>query len=74
MAVRTRITPRGIIEEYVAAVKLLTGPTTIQIVADPWNDTVVIPGGTWELSDTTIVGTTTYAHGGYNWQSQPGSS
>ena len=119
MAVRTRITSRGIIEEYVrelpdevpnttlvidvketiggniviwapfldplpagavatweeavTALSLHSGPTTLQISADPWNDEVIIPGGTWDLNDTTIVGTTTYAHGGYNWQSMPGS-
>ncbi len=56
--------------EAVAAVNAVTGPTTIQIEADPWEDNpVVIPGGYWALNDTTIVGTVTYAHGGQNWGS-----
>ena len=57
-------------EQAVYAVNLVQGPTIIQIEADPWeDDPVVIPGGYWGLNDTTIVGTTTYAHGGQYWDS-----
>ncbi len=42
--------------EAVAAVQLMSGATTIEIYADPDNDTVVIPGGRWDLNNTTIVG------------------
>ncbi len=41
--------------DVVAAVQRANAPTTIQIEADI-NDDVVIPGGTWALNDTTIVG------------------
>lgn len=43
-------------EDAVTAVNLLSGPTYIQIYANPDSDTVIIPGGTWTLNNTTIVG------------------
>jgi len=53
--------------EAVAEVNRVSGPTTIQIEADPWQDEVVIPAGVWQLNDTTIVGKVGYAQGGRNW-------
>jgi len=55
----------------VSALQSLSTPTTIlQIEADPWNDDeVIIPGGEWTLNNTTIVGKTTYAHGGQYYNS-----
>lgn len=42
--------------DAVTEINLLSGPTFIQIYADPNSDTVTIPGGTWVLNNTTIVG------------------
>ena len=48
--------------DVVAAVNLVSGPTTIQIEVDnPESDMITIPGGTWVLNETTIVGMVTDA-------------
>ena len=42
--------------DAVAAVNLVEGPTEIQIVVPEQYFAVTIPGGTWELNQTTLVG------------------
>lgn len=55
-------------EAVVGAVANSQFPTTvIHIHADPWQNEVVIPAGIWNLKNTTIEGTVTYAQGGRNW-------
>ena len=44
--------------DAVAAVNASQAPTTtLQIIGNPNTDTILIPGGTWVLNNTTIVGT-----------------
>ena len=47
--------------DAVAAVNLVSGPTTIQIEVggNPASTTVIIPEGNWQLNETTIVGVAT---------------
>ncbi len=48
--------------EAVTQVQGMAAPTTIQIYGDPDEDTIVIPGGTWVLNETTLVGNASNAN------------
>ena len=52
-------------EDAVAALQNIKGPRFLYIVADPDNDTVYLPGGTWDLTNTTIVGKAVGTNGDY---------
>ena len=42
--------------DAVAAAQMVSGPKTIQILANPDSDNVYIPGGTWDMSGVTLTG------------------
>lgn len=54
--------------DAVAAVQALQPPTQIVIIGRPGEDTITIPGGTWELNQTTLIGATGYPDTGTDYR------